>query len=223
MNKILLASASSLALISAAAAADMPARPLKAVPPVPTWNWQGFYIGINGGVARHEAVIDVSITTPFDHSEIEKTGATFGGQIGLNLQSQNFVYGVEVDWNRVDGAGSNVTTPASPALFVSDLSWLATARGRIGLLIAPPTLAYVTGGLAVGRVRSNWFGTSLVENRTKAGWALGGGIEHMFAPNWTAKAEVLYADLGDTRSAPAYIGRFAHTAWLARLGLNLKW
>ena len=70
-------------------------------------------------------------------------------------------------------------------------------------------------------MKSNWFGTSLVENETKAGWALGGGIEHMFAPNWTAKAEVIYADLGDTRTAPAYIGRFAHTAWLARLGLNI--
>jgi outer membrane immunogenic protein len=32
---------------------------------------------------------------------------------------------------------------------------------------------------------------------TKAGWTVGGGVEYAFAPNWSVKAEYLYADLGD--------------------------
>ncbi|MGC1373111.1 MAG: outer membrane beta-barrel protein [Candidatus Sulfotelmatobacter sp.] len=30
----------------------------------------------------------------------------------------------------------------------------------------------------------------------RAGWTIGGGIEWSFAPNWSAKAEYLYYDLG---------------------------
>ena len=64
------------------------------------------------------------------------------------------------------------------------------------MLVAPPTLLYLTGGLAFGHVESDWL--ALTENQTKAGWTLGAGFEHMFGPNWTAKAEVLYIDLGAT-------------------------
>ena len=224
MNKILLASASSLALISAAAAADMPVRPVKALPPVATIDWQGFYLGVNGGAVRHHAEIEWSFPGFSDAGGFTEFKGTFGGQIGANWQSQSIVYGIEADLNRVNAQGSATTTTLGLATFVGELSWLATVRGRAGVLIAPPTLAYVTGGLALGRVEGNWFNNSLVENKTRAGWVIGAGVEHVFAPRWSAKAEVLYADLGSTRTTGAgYVGRFSHTAWLGRVGLNLHW
>ena len=31
---------------------------------------------------------------------------------------------------------------------------------------------------------------------TRVGWTVGGGLEWMFLPNWSAKVEYLYYDLG---------------------------
>jgi outer membrane immunogenic protein len=62
---------------------------------------------------------------------------------------------------------------------------------------------------------------------TRTGWTVGGGVEHMFGPRWTAKAEVLYVDFG-TRSVTdgqgiGYTGRFRNSALVGRVGVNLKW
>jgi len=34
-------------------------------------------------------------------------------------------------------------------------------------------------------------------SNTQVGWTAGGGVEWMFMPNWSAKAEYLYYDLGN--------------------------
>ncbi len=54
MKKMLLASVSAFALAGTAFGADMTAPAFKAPPP-PVANWAGFYLGIDGGVARHDA------------------------------------------------------------------------------------------------------------------------------------------------------------------------
>ena len=36
------------------------------------------------------------------------------------------------------------------------------------------------------------------DDSTKAGWTLGGGVEWMFAPNWSTKIEYLYVDTGNS-------------------------
>ena len=35
---------------------------------------------------------------------------------------------------------------------------------------------------------------------TRVGWTAGGGLEWLFAPNWSVKAEYLYYDLGSVTS-----------------------
>jgi outer membrane immunogenic protein len=40
-----------------------------------------------------------------------------------------------------------------------------------------------------------WFGHGSFSD-TRVGWTAGGGLEWLFAPNWSAKAEYLYYDLG---------------------------
>jgi outer membrane immunogenic protein len=99
------------------------------------------------------------------------------------------------------------------------LDWFGTVRGRIGsTFIAPTFLAYVTGGLAYGDIKttSTVSGTNLVgaqgvntpplsvpvfasfsNTSLRAGWTLGAGIEGVVSGNWTAKLEYLYIDLGD--------------------------
>ena len=58
-------------------------------------------------------------------------------------------------------------------------------------------MPYVTGGAAFGDVRASQPGFS-GNKETNVGWTVGGGLEFAIAGNWTAKAEYLYVNLGDT-------------------------
>ena len=237
----LMTTVSCLALTGVASAADLPARmPVKAPPPaVVTQLWAGPYIGVNGGAVWHQLKTDRT-ANPFAFAyateKTEAVGATFGGQIGYNWQSQNFVYGLEADLNWV-GARKTETTQ-NPGFFPvtnsTKLTWLATVRGRAGVAFGR-TLVFGTGGLAVGQVKNSLtfpppIGCAvcpLESNGSRAGWTAGGGIEHFISnPHVTVKAEALYVDLGSKTHTTAdgfYTSRFKNTAVIGRLGLNLKW
>jgi outer membrane immunogenic protein len=137
-----------------------------------------------------------------------------------------FVAGLEADIqgvasSRSSAAGTAVTAPANlPNLPVitginatKSLDYIGTVRGRIGWLVTPTLLVYGTGGLAYGGVNSQtgilqkWVGaesggvgtpynTTGNFSDTRVGWTAGGGLEWMFSPNWSAKVEYLYYDLG---------------------------
>lgn len=106
------------------------------------------------------------------------------------------------------------------------VSWLGTVRGRLGYLFAPDLLVYATGGLTYGDVYANIrqsalssiqfnnteipiFGSSSStsvnytffgggrRSQTSVGWNAGGGLEWMFAPNWSLKGEGIYWNLGN--------------------------
>jgi outer membrane immunogenic protein len=71
----------------------------------------------------------------------------------------------------------------------------------------PAVLVYATGGFAYGRENitdnmrvTNAFGTVVEQfpfstSSTKTGWTVGGGLEWMFAHNWSIRAEYLYVQL----------------------------
>ncbi len=149
-----------------------------------------------------------------------------GGQIGYNWQAYNsFVLGLEADIQGVAGNSGRHTffTPAAVgdgSTFIgthavnANLEYLGTVRGRLGWLFTPTLLVYGTGGLAYGGLSLN--ATSMISNDifgarlspaiggvnfsdTQVGWTAGGGLEWMFMPNWSAKVEYLYYDLGTVR------------------------
>ena len=91
------------------------------------------------------------------------------------------------------------------------LEWFGTFRGRAGFAVVPSILVYATGGAAYGSIKTNLGlagftpnGTPIVvagsSSDTRFGWTVGGGIEGKFAPNWSAKLEYLYMDLGTVSS-----------------------
>jgi len=105
----------------------------------------------------------------------------------------------------------------STAANTRTLDYLGTVRGRIGFLATPSFLLYATGGGAYGDAKAS---TSIAQtnndcvlhpgncitpgaasfgsaSKTLFGWTAGVGGEWMFAPNWSAKAEYLYYDLGN--------------------------
>jgi outer membrane immunogenic protein len=238
MKRYLMTSVSCLALTGVASAADIPVK----APPRPvvvTQIWAGPYIGINGGAVWHELKTDTvnAAGAFYDRAKLTGTSGTVGGQIGYNWQSQNFVFGVEADANWVNGSESEQHNSNNglgfPVTHTTKLSWLATGRLRAGFLLAPRTLVYGTGGVAIGHVENEWrfAGGPTPQVRsddTRVGWTAGGGIEHFISnPHVTVKVEALYVDFGrDTvNGAPlsTYTSRFKNTAVIGRLGLNLKW
>jgi outer membrane immunogenic protein len=222
MKRILAATAAIAALIGPAAlAADMPA---KAPPPPPTsgCTWCGFYIGANGGwgwshVTASEAPFGVEAISQISPQSLGTglNGGVFGGQIGYNWQTANWVAGIEGDF---DGASINgVNQVIFPNILFSrfginsgfaaeeNVGWLASIRGRLGTTWGSG-LAYITGGAAWERVTTtaminadtlpgsfNQTGTSRFST-TQSGFVVGAGYEWMIAPKWTVRAEYLFYD-----------------------------
>jgi outer membrane immunogenic protein len=189
MKRVLLASAALAAMVGTAAAADLPPpnapEYYKAPVYAPAYNWSGFYLGINGGGGWGRSAW--TSTNGFNTS-----GGLVGATAGYNYQINQAVLGVEgdIDWADISGSATCLATTCK----TSD-SWLSTVRGRLGYA-AGRFMPYVTGGLAVGDIKASSPGLSNGSS-TNAGWTVGGGIEFAIAGHWTAKAEYLYADLGN--------------------------
>jgi len=194
MKAFLFPSTAALALagaVTTASAADLarrppPPPPTRAPVVVPLYNWTGLYIGINGGYGFGRSKWD-GLPASFNVN-----GGMVGGQVGYNMQSGQFVYGLEGDgdWTGLRGTFANC-----PFAFCKTRSdFLATARGRVGFA-ADRLLPYLTGGLAVGDIRATVPDLTGID-KTKTGWTAGGGLEFALSGNWTAKAEYLYVDLG---------------------------
>lgn len=216
MKRVLLAGVAVVALVGAAAAADLPPAPgpapyYKAPVYAPAYNWSGFYLGINGGGGWGRS--DWTTTGSFDTS-----GGLVGGTIGYNYQMNQVVVGVEgdIDWANINGT-TNVgcTAVGGTACQTSD-NWLSTVRGRLGYA-ADRFLPYVTGGAAFGDIKASGPGLSGVDT-TNAGWTVGGGIEFAIAGHWTAKAEYLYVDLGNVSCGAACGAVTQNVSWRANIG-----
>jgi outer membrane immunogenic protein len=207
MKKLFLASAALLALSGAASAADMAAAPAytKAPPPMdPGYNWTGFYIGAMGGYgwSDHTRITVGGVTFTGTGSDIN--GGFGGGTIGYNWQMGQAVFGLEAD-----GAAADITD-SSTALGVTlreRIDAFGSVTGRIGYTWGP-TLLYAKGGYAWAdneiSAAAVGVGTFFSESHIHSGWTIGGGLEYMFAPNWSAKAEYMYADYGNE----TYLGGF---------------
>jgi outer membrane immunogenic protein len=248
--------------LQAATAADLPTKAPTYVAPV---NWTGWYIGGNAGwvgstnntitntgsdiglagFASAIAVGAIPSSVDLGHS-----GFIGGGQIGYNWQSGNWVFGLEADFSGANLKSDATVGPIAAGGFVPqtttysrELDWLATFRGRVGIIATPEFLLYGTGGLAVGHTKignayicpscvppaSSESTTANNASNTETGWTVGAGLEWMFAPHWSVKAEYLYVDLGSHDSTITYTfvgstttmtSSFRDRENIARAGIN---
>jgi outer membrane immunogenic protein len=215
------------AAMSGAQAADMPIKAPRYVEPAA--GWAGWYIGAHAGAAWQQTSANVTDTydLPFG-STFSKTGFIGGGQIGYNWQHGNFVFGIEGDISGLSGKNSlnSPSFPGSEYGFSSQIRWLSTVRSRFGLAVGD-TMAYVTAGVAFGGVRNSTTidGETYSSSKTKTGWTVGGGVEHMLNRNWTIGLEGLFVDLGRTSvscSECSKTTRFSNQAVIGRVKLNYK-
>lgn len=219
MKRLVLAGVSALAVVTvmgSANAADIQRRqamPAKAPMYVQqAYNWTGSYIGINGGAGWGSS----DFSSPLATSSFRTSGGLVGGTIGYNWQANQTVFGLEgdLDWSNI--RGSSACGVGRTCETRND--WMGTVRGRIGYAF-DRFMPYVTGGLAVGNVKNSVTGLSDNSN-TKAGYALGAGVEAALSGPWTAKVEYLYADLGRTSAPLGSDARFNTN--LVRGGLNYR-
>jgi outer membrane immunogenic protein len=190
----------------------------------PTANWAGFYLGLNAGgiMGRNPSALTIGAATELFH--LVPDGYEGGGQIGYNWQAGSWVFGLETDlqgsFARDNNACITLCNVATGAQINQSLPWFGTARGRVGYSLGS-TLFYGTAGFAYGATRtvineySPAAASQITINRTRGGWTAGAGIESplkfmgLFGPNWTAKTEYLYVDLGNTSNAfatPTFAG-----------------
>jgi outer membrane immunogenic protein len=131
------------------------------------------------------------------------------------------VLGVEGDigWTNSKTTLGGVAVPAlfccATASFSSSVrtTWDASIRARIGYLVTPRFLIYLTGGLAWQHFEENsscgapfcgantpplltFIPFSFTNGFTKVGWTVGGGAETMLWSNWFVRGSYRYADFG---------------------------
>jgi outer membrane immunogenic protein len=180
MRKTVWAAGALLASATAATAADFPryGTPYSAPTALSTYNWMGPYIGANLGYQWGSTT----------NNPTRPSGVAGGLQAGYNWQSGQFVFGAETDLQL-----SGATDTFAPWKFSNP--WFGTLRGRAGWALNN-ILLYGTAGLAYGELRAET--GILSESQTQVGWTAGAGMEVGFTPHWSAKAEYLYVDLGDS-------------------------
>jgi outer membrane immunogenic protein len=192
MKRLLLAGVA-LSVATAASAADMRARPYKAAPPaavVAAYNWSGFYIGAMGGYGWGSGDSDAS-------------GGFGGGTVGYNWQlpGSQFVFGVEVDAAGASIKESVTEDVGGGILGTADskINSFGSVTGRAGFAI-DAALLYAKGGYAWGNHKVSAsipaLGLASSDSQTHSGYTIGGGLEYLFTPNWSAKAEYMYTSLG---------------------------
>jgi outer membrane immunogenic protein len=197
MKKFLLATVALVALgaTAPALAADLAPRTYTKAPAyvAPIYSWTGFYIGghIGGAFAG-------------DNS-LQGDSRFFGGiQGGVDYQfATNWVLGAEVQYSWLSNNNGGGTLLPGGTLVSTNNDALGSVTGRLGYSWGP-ALLYAKGGYAwkdgnninvsVNGVQQGF----TTDGSHKDGYTVGGGLEYMFAPNWSAKIEYQYYNFGST-------------------------
>jgi len=225
----LLAFSAAVLASTASVAADLPARTYTKAPvyaPAPIYNWTGFYAGVHIGAAFGG---DNGFTTTDPTLVGTNRDAAFlgGGQIGADYQfAPNWLVGIE---GQISGLSNSDRTFTSGVNSLRDRSdWLASVTGRLGYTWGPG-LIYAKGGVAFrddnGLAATAGF-LPAVASRESTGYTVGGGLEYMFAPAWSAKVEYQYYNFDTTNVAYNNVGAralsFKDDLHTVKVGVNYR-
>jgi outer membrane immunogenic protein len=169
MKRAILFAALVLGTAVPAVAADLPVK-ARPVPVVAAWDWNGFYLGLNGGYSWGRSRTTVNYTSfpagapiippagSITSANFNLNGGVFGGQVGYNWTSGGWLLGFEGDLQWTGEKGTGVFT-------------CAAAAGAFVPGVCNPGLTFIPPGVAGGTTlsleqRIQWFGTL----RARAGW-----------------------------------------------------
>ena len=215
-------------------------------------SWTGFYLGASAGVRANqtEGTIDQATVFPlglpprnqldgcrcFLDNSFDTTSAKFSPYFGYNWQfNPRVVVGIEGDFgfanrtstlfgNSLPGSGVFSASNGLNDSFAVKTSWDASIRARLGYLVNPNTLLYITGGgawmkveetsrcdtakfdfqTAPGFISGDFGGCTpglrspavITQSSVKPGFTIGAGGETKLWSNWILRGEYRYADYG---------------------------
>ena len=206
MKRILLTAVSLgvLGLVSPALGADLPIYPKAPALATPAYDWSGFYVGVFGGGGfgnhnLHNALGNAGFAN--FTLNYESTGAIAGGEVGYNVQSGNFLVGVEADgfWSGIKGSDVGLFNAGNvAAIDATNLRDGATVRARGGITV-DRLLLFFTGGWAYGDfLHTNTDPVNGIDQFSthRSGLTAGGGIAYALTNNVIGKFEYRYYDFG---------------------------
>src|SRR5687767_8264637 len=129
----------------------------------PSFQWTGFYVGVNGGYGWGESKNNLDTFAPLppefqfpgsndcdvaavcisSRGTNDLKGVIGGLQAGYNWQAGRFVVGIETDFQASDQDGTqrfttdlvaNTVPITASGRLKQELSWLGTLRGRVGVV-----------------------------------------------------------------------------------------
>jgi outer membrane immunogenic protein len=193
MRKLLLTTAALLVLTAGEGfAADLPRSVMKAQPaPSAVTSWTGCYVAGGGGYGLWNQNTSASFSGTPVGSDVTSGGRGWFGTVGggCDLQvSGSWVIGVFGDYD-FGGIRGDVAVPYSGTTYWGHekLTSAWAVGGRIGYVITPSILTYVSGGYTEVRFSGADlflpFATpspsgNSVPAHTHSGWFLGGGYEY---------------------------------------------
>jgi len=235
MNKFLIATAVTASLAGSAYAADLPMKAAPMAPaPVMATSWTGCYVGAGGGYGmfdqRHHTINAAGL--PVTAGETDTGGKGWFGtvQVGCDYQfADRWVIGAfgDYDWSGLRGNLQPTGIIGAGGLGVwgeekQKDTW--AVGGRVGYLVIPRLLGYVSGGYTQTRFDGVSFANLLdntptaltLASQTYKGWFLGTGYEYNldFFPGLFWKTEYRYSSFraenplltNFTTIAPGFVG-----------------
>lgn len=167
-------------------------------------SFAGPYVGLHAGYSWQgvSGVYD-NASTATSLSPLDLNGAVIGGQLGYNAQTSWFLVGIEGDGSAL--VGSSGVVQVGNQLLRTDLNYLASIRGRLGLVF-DDVLLYGTAGIGFTEFK-------LTDNPTTAAYSsalrlketgavYGGGLEWKIAYGISLRGEYLHYDIGARSSIP---------------------
>lgn len=206
-------------------AADLAPAPVEPIAPIAyaPFDWTGFYVGVNVGGAWNDSKWSGFAAPSFNTNG---SGVIYGGQIGYNYQINQFVLGLEGDFNGSSVDKKNQCSNVAGSVCRTEQNWLGSIRARAGYAF-DRLLIYGTGGVAftdydfsqTAALPQSWGSGS------RTGWTAGLGVEYAITDHITAGVEWKYYDFGRKTGsggvAPAAV-RFNETENTVIAKLNYK-
>jgi outer membrane immunogenic protein len=182
-------------------------------------DWTGVYIGIGGGMgaAVHDLSLEngpLAVPPPAFSASLDGLGAEggfFTAGVGADYQvNSNVVVGAffDYDWTDLETSldvGVDVLGLTGSGGAKIEVENLWSIGGRVGYLVTPSTLLFLTAGYAQADISDLTAGIDGLGSATLAsvgdvdGYFLGGGAELKITKALSLKAEYRYTDLDEER------------------------
>jgi outer membrane immunogenic protein len=147
--------------------------------------WEGMYFGAQAGwTFNHTELNRGPLSTSLND---DMRASSYGGFFGYNMQWENAVLGVELNYNHTSlpfsTTGAGVGIDGTQAVRITDMG---TLRGRAGWVFGT-VMAYGLGGLAIARADLD--SINGMTDSISYGWALGAGVDWAILPNVFVRLE----------------------------------